>query len=184
MKYWLIWIGLFWSTMLWAQSETNRQNSINIISGISFVSRIEGSDYKRFKERLTQEGRTPVLDYDLLLRPSYRGGLDYQRQLFKGLSVKVGVRFAAWNFSYYSCISCLHKREKTTTYLYAETPITVQYKWGKKKLQPYVEFGASALFFLHNESVFFRATAPDVSFALQGGLGLSYQFSEGIAFWA
>lgn len=177
MRHLLLFITLTLPSLLLAQQESklSKKNSINISGGVAFGYRLEGADFKLLKERLTKE-YIPMVDMNPILAGNYRFGIDYQRQLVQNLSVKIGARLANWNLTYEppSVIS----KENKYTYWFVEVPVILNYKFGTKKLQPYVELGASPSFqvFQAAQHGFFNNSFFTVT--IHAGLGLSYQISK------
>lgn len=155
----------------WAQ---DKKNSLNILGGISFSHQITGEEYHRLRTRTTQQFINKV-DRDVFVNVNYRFGLDYQRRIIKGLHAKIGARFSNWGETYTHNHTLIHHED----IYYFELPFSLQYKFGNKALQPYLEIGGSPMFFLGHKSAPYDAPTPsiEVQFALVSTAGLSYQLS-------
>lgn len=172
MKQFAIILFLLFPLLSWAQ---DKKNALNIISQISFANQITGKEYDRLKNRNTREF-IPEVDRTLLINTNYRFGIDYQRQIIKGLHAKVGVRFANWGEKYTFNQTKIHQIDV----FFIETPISLQYKFGNKALQPYLEVGGSPMFFIQsNEPVYAYSLEPiQIHLALHTSVGLSYQLCD------
>lgn len=174
MKY-LLFVALLLPSYLWAQEKSQKKNSIQIIKGI-------GIGY-HFSETPIEPDLGSCLNKIESSKPgvNYRFGIDYQRQIIGGLSVKLGSRFSMWSVNDVSMTtSCWigwgHPEIEQLRHYYIEVPFALQYKFGKGRLQFYVEAGSNPMF-----RVLKRYHQTDVfkfSVAVQVGAGLSYQLSN------
>jgi hypothetical protein len=153
----------------------DKKNAINIIGGFGFANQITGEEYRLLKNRNTQQF-IPRVDRTLLPSANYRFGIDYQRQIIKGFHAKVGARFANWGETY----THNHIKISRIDVYYFETPISLQYKFGNKVLQPYLEIGASPMFFIRSTAPVYTYSLEPVKIhlALHFSVGLSYQISD------
>lgn len=174
-------IVLLLPSFLWAQENVRKKNSIQIIKGTGVGHHI--------LETSQQVDPTVSMNWIESSKPglNYRFGLDYQRQIIGGLSMKIGSRFSMWSINdisintncYFNCCwwGCNYYMEaqKLEQY-YIEMPIALQYKFGKNKLQFYIEVGANPMFNIMRDD---SETDQDrFSVAVHVGAGLSYQFSN------
>jgi hypothetical protein len=172
MKQFTLVLFLLLPLLSWAQ---DKKNAISILGGISFSNQITGEEYHRLKNRISQES-IPIIDRTLLVNVNYHFGIDYQRRIIKGFHAKIGARFSTWSESYTYNQTLSHHIDV----YYIETPISLQYKFGNKALQPYVEVGGSPMFYLQsNAPVYPYSPEPiKVHLALYASVGLSYQISD------
>ena len=172
MKQFAFVLFLLLPLLSWAQ---DKNNAINIIGGIGFSNQITGEKYHRLKNRLTKEF-IPLIDRTLLVHINYRFGIDYQRKIIKGFHAKIGARFSTWGESYTHNQTLIHHEDV----YYIEIPLSLQYKFGNKALQPYVEIGGSPMFYLHRNAP--ASSYPlepiKIHLALHSNVGLSYQISD------
>jgi hypothetical protein len=182
----ILFIALLLPSFLWAQENNKKKNSIQIIKGIGIGHQIlENSPWISSETCMdwTESSKAGL---------NYRFGIDYQRQIIGGLSVKIGGRFSMWSLNdvttVTNCYICCTggcgfglEEEKLRQY-YVEMPLALQYKFGKKKLQFYVEIGVNPMLDITNNDY---STDNDDSrnkdpfyVALQVGTGLSYQLSN------
>lgn len=179
MKY-ILFIALLLPSFLWAQEDIKKKNSIQIIKGIGIGHQIlDNSSW------MTSE---TCLDWVESSQAglNYRFGIDYQRQIVGGLSVKVGGRFSMWSLSdvstvtncYICCIGdCgFGLVGKKLRQYYVEIPLALQYKFGKEKLQFYVEIGANPMLDITNKD--YSINKEPFYVAIQVGTGLSYQLTN------
>lgn len=177
MKYILL-FALLLPSLLWAQKSMEKKNSIQIVNGIGMGHYILGTSDRTDPfcfEKI--ESSTPGFNY--------RFGIDYQRQIIGGLSMKIGSRFSSWsnNFNtitdcYIMCCfgECNYQRTQKIEHHYIELPFALQYKFGENKLQFYVEIGANPmLHMMRHESLI---DENSLSIAIQAGVGLSYQITD------
>lgn len=169
MKQFTFTLFLLLPILSWAQ---DKKNAINLVGGVSIANQITGEEYHRLKNRNTQEF-IPKVDRTLLLSANYRFGIDYQRKIIEGFHAKIGVRFANWSEKYTHNHVLIHHIDVH----YIETPISLQYKFGNKALQAYLEVGGSPMFFLQsNAPVYSYSPEPiKIHLALHTSVGLSYQ---------
>lgn len=181
MKQLLLLIALILPSFLLAQQEVNtsKKNSINISSGVAFGYRLEGTDFKPLKERPFFIG-LPMIDMTPILAINYRFGIDYQRTIIQNLSVKIGGRITNWNLSY--APDRITNKENNFAFWFIEIPLTLNYKFGHKKLQPYIELGSSPIIQLFKESGY-NSSNTSISIAVHTSVGLSYQLSEAFSFF-
>lgn len=182
----ILFIALLLPSFLWAQENNKKKNSIQIIKGIGIGHQI--LDNSSQITSATCRGWVESSKAGL----NYRFGIDYQRQIVGGLSVKIGGRFSKWSLSDVStitdCYICCTGDcgfglvEEELRQYYVEMPLALQYKFGKKKLQFYVEIGVNPMLDVSNTNY---STGTDYSrnkepfyIALQVGTGLSYQLSN------
>lgn len=174
MKYILV-VALLLPSFLWAQEKVKNKNSIQIIKGMGMGHHFFGESPEvdqTFYYLGNLESSKPGLNY--------RFGIDYQRQIIGGLSVKVGNRFSMWSINdiVIEPIGCwvgyLPQEPKKLRNFYIEMPFALQYKFGKDKLQFYVEVGANPMFRILNDD----NNVEPFSLAMQVGTGLSYQISS------
>jgi len=152
--------------------ESIKKNSVNLSTGIAL-----GSSTSKFYG-LESNWRNPPSkeDYPKDIAPAlnYRFGLDYQRIIGRGFSLKAGVRMTSWNLT----ITNYSDEMSILNSLFLEIPLAVQYRFGQKKCQPYLELGLNPMFLLvHNNY------SSSASFAIHMGLGLSYQVSSLISLY-
>ena len=172
MKQFILILSLLFPLLSWAQ---DKDNALSIITGISIANQLTGEEYHRLKNRNTQDF-IPKVDRTLLISANYRFGIDYQRRIIKGFHAKIGARFANWSEKYTHNQTLIHQIDVH----YLETPISLQYKFSNKTVQPYLEVGGSPMFYLQsNEPVYSYSPEPiKIHLALHAGAGLSYQISD------
>jgi hypothetical protein len=180
MKHFFLFLVFISPSFLIAQKESIKRHSIDLVSGISFGHRIEGEKFKRIKER-TDQDLNAVVDPDPLVTANCHIGVDYNIRIIKGFSLKAGVRLSLWSLANDTDNHRTGEDVTIMTYLFLETPLILQYKFIKKKVQPFIEIGGSPMFFLQNKSSGNLIKAPDLSFLIQAGIGVSYQVTSTIS---
>ena len=170
---------LLFPVTFFAQDNLERKNSLNVVAGAPFGYRTTEILYNQTDDILY------VVLHEPKVTVNYCFGIDYQRKIIKGLSCKVGARLAGWR------ISNGNTYHTESTYLFFEIPLAFQYKWSKKKIQPYVELGANPMVYLHHIGEHFigkrfskLADAPIFSLAIHAGIGFSYQISQKVSFFS
>lgn len=169
MKY-ILFIALFLPSFLWAQEKDQKKNSIQIIKGIGIGYHFcVNSPECAYRVESSKPG------------VNYRFGIDYQRQIIGGLSVKLGSRLSMWNVNDVSVMtSCWggwnYQIVDELRHFYIEMPFALQYKFGKGKLQFYVEAGSNPMFRIVKSD--YQGDLFQFSVAVQVGAGLSYQLSD------
>lgn len=176
----ILFIALLLPSFLWAQENNKKKNSIQIIKGIGIGHQVLDNSYKIASETCTDWTKSSKAGLN------YRFGIDYQRQIIGGLSVKIGGRFSMWSLNdvttvtncYICCIGdCgFGLFEEDLRQYYVEMPFALQYKFGKKKLQFYVEIGVNPMLDISNTD--YSMNKEPFYVALQVGTGLSYQLSN------
>lgn len=169
MKY-ILFIALFLPSFLWAQEKDQKKNSIQIIKGIGigyhFCVNLPECAY-------SIESSKPGMNY--------RFGIDYQRQIIGGLSMKLGSRLSMWSINNVSMtpgcwVGWNYPIVDELRHFYVEIPFALQYKFGKGKLQFYVEAGSNPMFRILESD--YQGDLFQFSVAVQVGAGLSYQLSD------
>lgn len=170
-------IALILPFSLLAQEPPIKKNSINISTGITRGSSISKYYIKGGHHIDIALGPPTRADYpkDIAAAVNYRFGVDYQRVLGRGFSFKAGLSMASWNLTTTS-----YSDEKgILNNLFLEIPLAILCRLGQKKWQPYFELGLNPMFRLAYNEYSTYAT-----FAIQTGIGLSYQLSQKISLYS
>jgi hypothetical protein len=175
MKILVLFIVLILPFSLIAQ-EPVKKNSINISTGIaigSSTSKYYINDNHYIDVGL---GAPTRADYpkDIAAAINYRFGVDYQRGLWRGLSLKAGLRIASWNLT----ITNYANEKNILNNLFVEIPLAIQYRLGQKKWQPYFELGLNPMI-----RVAYNDYSTSATFAIHTGVGISYQISERVSLY-
>jgi hypothetical protein len=157
--------------------ELIKKNSINFSTGIaigSSTSKYYAGDNNYIDLAI---GAPTKSDYPKDITPAlnYRLGVDYQRVLGRGISLKAGLRIASWNLT----TTSYSDKKSILNNLFLEIPLAVQYRLGQKKWQPYFELGINPMIL-----VAYNDYSTSATFAIQTGVGLSYQVSDKISLYS
>lgn len=176
MKHLFLSIVLILPFSLIAQ-EVIHKNSINFSTGIAFgtsSSKYYGGDNHYIDLAIGAPNRG---DYpkEVSAAANYRFGVDYQRILGRGFSLKGGLRLASWNLT----LTSYSDTKSISNNLFLEIPLAVQYRLGQKKWRPYFEIGINPMI-----RVAYNNYSTSATFAIQTGIGLSYQVSEKISLYS
>lgn len=157
--------------------EPIKKNSINVSTGIAIGSGI--SQYYIGDDRYANFtlGHPNRSDFPKYITAGLNGrfGVDYQRILGRGFSLKIGLRVASWNLtttSYSNEVSGLNN-------LYLEIPLAIQYSFGQKKWRPYFELGINPMISMG----YINDYSSSGTYAIQMGIGISYQFGQKHTFY-
>lgn len=153
------------------------KESIKISMGILISNKIGGEEFHKLRNRTTEEF-IPMVDFHTVPMANYRIGLTYQRNLVKALSLKVGAQLRLWNLAY------AEVGDKIYRSLYIDLPLGLQYKFGKQKLQPFVELGTNFMFLIANGERGPLFQPSTFALAVESGVGFSYQISDHISYFA
>lgn len=152
------------------------KNSFNISTGIavgSGLSKYYIGDDRYLNLTLGSPTRS---DYpkDITIGLNARFGVDYQRILGYGFSLKLGLRIASWNLT-----TIAYSNEKSgLNNLFLEIPLAIQYTFGQKKWRPYFELGFNPMILMaHNDY------STSATYAIQTSIGISHQFSPKTTFY-
>ena len=156
--------------------EDIKKNSINISTGIAIGSStskyyVGDNNYIDLAIGAPTRGDYPK---EVAAALNYRFGLDYQRNLGRGFSLKGGLRIASWNLT----TSSYSDEKSILNNLFVEIPLAVQYRLGQKKWQPYFELGINPMI-----RVAYNDYSSSATFAIQTGVGLSYQIAQKISLY-
>jgi len=175
MKKLFLIIALIFPFSLIAQ-EVIKKNSINFSTGIAIGSSTS-KYYVDDNYYIDLAAGIPRPDYPkkITAAANYRLGIDYQRILGRNFSLKGGLRIASWNLTTTSSSG----EKSIVQNFFLEMPLAVQYHLGQKKWQPYFELGINPMIRVAHNNNFTTAT-----FAIQTGLGLSYQVSQKISLYS
>lgn len=158
-------------------SAQDKQNSINFSTGIAIgasTSKYYVGDNNYIDLAIGAPTRS---DYPKDISPAlnYRFGFDYQRILGRSFSLKAGLRIASWNLT----TTSYSDKKYIFNNLFLEIPLAVQYRFGQKKWQPYLELGINPMIRVaHNDY------STSATFAIQTGVGLSYQVSDKVSLYS
>jgi hypothetical protein len=179
MKYLLLLIAILLPYILFSQEDTFKKNSVYLVGGISLGGNI-----------LSSSGFNTTLAYHSINLPNrrsrtsldinYTGGIDYQRYLTKGISLKLGARFSRWGYKYkFDSSKNFPINDKRTIGInYIEIPIAVVYEFKSKKLKPYIQIGiAPMIYSSHTPDLrYLHSALKEVTFSIHLATGISYQF--------